>query len=302
MLSALAFAFARPRLASPPLNEHHMIMAHDAATTYLDGGLVDRWAKTQQDGGVRSLLDCGARAFDWRPKLKGGKLIMHHSSVDINYPMGAALDEAVAWAAVNGTSPDDLIVFHSWDCAGDGCDAAARAAFAARNITIIDDCSELDGLTLSEAATRAALPGGGAVLAVTGCLEDHYEPDVACSGYDLEADGAYTCYRNDSSRALPLTRMWNYLGNVSAAGPPADGRLYSHQALWQETDASVAIGVLHGSSLLEDERRSGLNALLSERVADGSFDARRANLVEVNNVCDGGAALLAALRAVKRSS
>ena len=69
--------------------------------------------------------------------------------------------------------------------------------------------------------------------------------------------------------------MWNYLGNVSAAGPPADG-LYSHQALWQETDASVAIGVLHGSSLLEDERRSGLNALLSERVADGSLDARRA--------------------------
>ena len=89
---------------------------------------------------------------------------------------------------------------------------------------------------------------------------------------------------------------------MSAAGPPADGRLYSHQALWQETDASVAIGVLHGSSLLEDERRSGLNAQLSERVADGSFDAKRANLVEVNNVCDGGAALLAALRAVKRSS
>ena len=135
---------------------------------------------------------------------------------------------------------------------------------------------------------------------MTGCLEDHYEPDVACSGYDLE-DDAYTCYGNDS-RTLPLTRMWNYLDNVSAAGPPADGRLYSHQALWQETDASVVIGVLHGSSLLEDERRSGLNALLSQRVADGSFDARRANLVEVNNVCDGGAALLAALRAVKRSS
>ena len=36
------------------------------------------------------------------------------------------------------------------------------------------------------------MPGGGAVLAATGCLEDHYEPD-ACSGYDLKADGAYTC-------------------------------------------------------------------------------------------------------------
>ena len=39
MLSALAFAFEQPRLESPPLNEHHMIMAHDAATTYLVGGL-----------------------------------------------------------------------------------------------------------------------------------------------------------------------------------------------------------------------------------------------------------------------
>ena len=57
---------------------------------------------------------------------------MHHSSVDINYPMGAALDEAVAWAAVNGTSPDDLVVFHSWDCAGDGCEASARAAVEER--------------------------------------------------------------------------------------------------------------------------------------------------------------------------
>ena len=138
-----------------------MIRAHDAATTYLDGGLVDRWAKTQQDGGVRSLLHCGARAFDWRPKLKGGKLIMHHSSVDINYPMGAALDEAVAWAAVNGTSPDDLIVFHSWIALATAA-TPRRAASAARNITIIDDCSELAGLTLSEAATRGARPGGGA--------------------------------------------------------------------------------------------------------------------------------------------
>ena len=34
---------------------------------------------------------------------------------------------------------------------------------------------------------------------------------------------------------------------VLAAGPPPDGQLYTVQALWEETAASVEIGTLHGS-------------------------------------------------------
>jgi len=69
------------------------------------------------------------------------------------------------------------------------------------------------------------------------------------------------------------------------------------QALWEESTDSVVVGELHGSTLLDDERRSGLNGLLAERVTSGVWDVSRINMVEVNNVCDGGNALLSALRA-----
>ena len=86
--------------ATTNVNEWPIIMAHDAATSYLKGGLlhqINNWAKTQQDGGPLGMLECGARAFDWRPKLKKGSLIMHHGSIDVNLPMGSALDDMVKW-------------------------------------------------------------------------------------------------------------------------------------------------------------------------------------------------------------
>ena len=40
---------------------------------------INDWAKTQPDGGAGGLLKCGARSFDWRPKIKSdGSVIMHH--------------------------------------------------------------------------------------------------------------------------------------------------------------------------------------------------------------------------------
>ena len=54
-----------------------MIMSHDAASTYLKGGAthpINNWTKTQPDGGPSALLDCGTRAFDWRPEIIDGKI------------------------------------------------------------------------------------------------------------------------------------------------------------------------------------------------------------------------------------
>lgn len=49
------------------LQEWPMIMAHDAATTYLDGNSEEiLFAKTQPSGGFKKLLDCGARSLDIR--------------------------------------------------------------------------------------------------------------------------------------------------------------------------------------------------------------------------------------------
>ena len=88
--------------------------------------------------------------------------------------------------------------------------------------------------------------------------------------------------------------MFSMLDGVNKKGPPADGLLWQMQALWQEAADSVVIGTLKGSSLLKDEVESGLNGLLAEWMLNGSWPT--ANFLEVNNVCDQGPALLAAIR------
>lgn len=320
LLAACCAAVSAKDPASTVLNEWPMIMVHDAATTYLQGGLlhqINDWAKTQPDGGAQGELNCGARGFDWRPSLQSdGTMKMHHGSVTIDHEMGSSLDEMVAWAAANGTAAADLVVLGITDCDGSGCAAAAQALLAARNITYVTECAELKGLTVGAAFAKAALPGGGAILATFDCWQENYDPAVACSGFGSTAparaaalrDGGgssgedaleYTCYSDSSTRSFPVGRMQAYIKKTVAAGPPADGQLYTTQCIWQESAASVTVGELHGSSLLADESRSGLNALVRGMVADGSIgNTSKINFLEVNNVCDGGPQLLATLRAI----
>ena len=66
------------------------------------------------------------------------------------------------------------------------------------------------------------------------------------------------------------------------------------QAIWQETAASVVLGTLHRSSLVLDEQRSGLNARLAAAIDAGEWS--RVGLLEVNDVCDNGTEISAALR------
>ena len=62
----------------------------------------------------------------------------------------------------------------------------------------------------------------------------------------------------------------------------------------------MTVGELHGSNLLEDESRSALNSMVASMIQDASElpDVSQLNMVEVNNVCDGGAELLSVLRAI----
>jgi len=106
--------------------------------------------------------------------------------------------------------------------------------------------------------------------------------------------GYYTCWRGGHASDFPLGRLLDALQRV-AARPPAAGQLAELQALWQETPSSVEIGIAHLSSLLKDEEQSGLNALLVQQISSGAF--QHIGLFEVNNACDHGPDLLAALRA-----
>ena len=338
------------------LDRWPMIMAHDAATTYLKGGalnVVDTWAKTQQDGGAAGLLLCGARAFDWRPALlSNGTVIMHHGGVHIDHTMASALDEMVRFAGTH-TLPEDLIFLGITGIeGGDKATLAVQSLLKARGIQWAPSCDSLKGMTVAQAATKYRLPGGGgAILAAFGCWAENYDPTVACSGYhhnsgsrssssssssgrstnhgtflhggggetgtevvaaftkgvgtNVKEDGKeeeeeYTCYNGSSTQSVPLSHMWSYINKTANIMPPGDGQLYTTQCIWQESTASVVIGELHGSSLLEDEVRSGLNWRLANRILSGQWpNPHGINMIEINNVCDGGPYLLSALRTLE---
>jgi hypothetical protein len=274
-------------------------MCHDAATTYLSKqSIVNKWAKTQPDGGTLGMLECGARAFDWRPKLlANGSLVMHHGNVQVSHDMGSAVKEIIAWLGVNGTATEELVVLGITDCdGGDNCTQAVSQLLKDLGVAFITNCSSLKDLTVTQAAQRAALPSGGSLLAINSCWVENYDPSIGCSGFGKKE--IYTCYNDSTTKDFPLQRMWKYLDSVSTTGPPLDGQLYTHQAIWQETDESVAIGELFGSSLLLDETWSNFNALVASRIESGQLNSSRINMVEVNNICDGGLRLLSVLRSL----
>ena len=237
------------------LNEWPMIMVHDAATTYLrEGHLLNRtvldWTITQPPVGTAGELNCGARGFDWRPTLQaGGKVVMHHGSVTIDYPMEDAIDEIIDWCA-NNTQPEDLVVLGVTDCSGSGCAAAVQKLLASRSIKWVTDCTDLKGLTVAAARAKYELPGGGFMMAIFDCWNENYVPANACSGYGgtvAEHDKAtardsaltYTCYADSKTKVFPVKRMMDYLDKVGNTPPDATGKLSTAQALWEETTESI---------------------------------------------------------------
>jgi hypothetical protein len=280
------------------LNHVPMIMTHDAGSGYLGKGVVNRWTKTQ-DGGLKAQLDCGARAFDARPGVNSsGALCWHHGSVEVDYPLGQSLSDVVDWC---GKNPTELVVLAFSDCEGSGCSQLLAKALLDANIPTITDCNDIKSMTFGQAKKRAHLASGGMLLALTGggepngvaCSYGNYHSDIACSGY--QGIKEYSCWTGSKTASIPLNQMFSMFGEVNSKSPPADGLLWQTQALWQESASSVEIGTLKGSSLIIDEQKSGLNAMLVEHVQNGSWPVL--NFLEVNDVCDQGLELLAAIKA-----
>lgn len=146
----------QPRQLSPtiPLLDFPFIMTHDAATGYLDEGLVENWAKTQSStmnvttssspppSGLSSpaftyqLLN-GARSFDARPYLDTSsssstssqvstdgmlpsnkeQLVFHHGSVVVHKPLEEAFQEIFKFAS-KPENRDELILLYINKCDG----------------------------------------------------------------------------------------------------------------------------------------------------------------------------------------
>jgi len=297
-------------LSIPP-NQWPMLFAHDFATGYLlSGGIVKKeemdWAQTQP-GSITKLLNCGARAFDWRGYFDGNDLIFHHGAVKVHQKMEDTLMEVKTWLS-NHTTELDFVLISSWDCENaDGfsnCSSLASDLYDKHGFYQFSQ-SDLTGMTMEKLLQRSKLDSGGfAAVMIEPPLSPYYNENLACAGYTFDKRNSksqytkaellsltYKCYSDSSSKQRPLDEMWAYVKNVTEL-PPAPDQLYSLQALWQETTDSVEIGVVEGGSLLKTEVWSNLNKLVLDRLDNFTY----VNLLEVNNLCDQGPNLLEKLR------
>ena len=306
MLTAMCWAYGMKDPRSTIISQWPMIAAHDAATSYLKPGLINQWAKTQNSGGISAMLDCGARFFDWRPKLKSdGSLIMHHGPINVDYQMSKVLDELILWSLNRTDSPEkNFVVLGITDCdGGSACTKATRNELERHNITFLSDCTMLSNLTV---ASAMSLSPSGPILAIGSCWNENYDPNVTCTGFLKTQVGSinpnalnpnrleYTCYNDSSTKSFPFNRMLNYI-NMTLSSGSTKNTMFAVQVLWQETPASIIVSGLHKSNIILDETRSELNHIIATKIMNGEINISRINLLEINNVCDGGQALMQAI-------
>jgi hypothetical protein len=280
---------------------------------------INTWTITQgvsdKSKAITDQLNCGARALDLRPHVnKKGELIFHHDVIEVHVPFSQVMQEIVTWSGSH-TGDDDLVLAMMSHCDGSNCMDLTTKALAAAGVPVAD-CGQVSSMTLGSALSYSKLANGGHVLAVFDCVDDNWVESNTCSGHrnrrlaekDQEPTsnvstlkgnsfpGFYGCWTDDNTHSYPVDRIFNYLKDVSKRGSRG-GRLYSMQALWQETKTTVELGLLDLSSLLIDEKNSKLNQQVADAVKQGPGGMfPHINLLEVNNVCDGGKDLLAALR------
>ena len=193
----------RPWLADLALNRVPMLQAHDAGTVYLNvssdalAEVALRFARTQSGGSVTALLDCGARAFDWRPALDAASsaLGFAHGPVFVNHSMEAAAREVAAWADAHAAEAEDARVLRVVADCGGACADAATAAFGRAGVPVVvgdTACAAASDYTLAAAMAASLLPGGGHALALFSCPQaptNTYDDRLSCTGFFNVSEG-----------------------------------------------------------------------------------------------------------------
>eukprot|EP01039_Chlorochromonas_danica_P003989 gene3989-4364_t len=270
-------------------------MTHDAATGELvekRDAIVADWSKTQSVGLVDQ-LNCGARAFDYRPVLgKDNVIYAQHGGVTIHKPMKSSLLEIIQWTLAHPTELVLLYLSH-WDNDNGVTQEAVQALLTDLHVPSVTNCADLSmnystALSLSRRSTL-----GGHLLAVFDCMDENFDSSITCYGR------RFVCYDSwpKNTKEKPFQAMQNYLHDTTASDPTSQSvNLWMTQGHWQSSVLSVGLGALHRSTLLLDEERSQINAFLAQAIRNGSYPYM--NILEVDNVCDGGNDLLAALQSV----
>jgi len=233
-------------------------------------------------------------------------LMFHHGVIDIPKPVSAGLDDVLEWASKHQNGALDMVFLLGSHCEGDQCEQRFEAELKKRGIRTIST-TELKGKTVADLVKLSTLPTGGAVLAVLDWDRDgnvNYDENVQC----VEAITLQKCFTNsipfvDSPvpgmpgllhyGPGPLDRMMKYIHKTVEDGHPADGSLWGVQCLWQQSGTAFA-ALKRGP--VKQEEFSGLNKLVTKKIKDGEIDSSKLNIVGVDNVCDGGLGLAAALQ------
>ena len=229
--------------------------------------------------------------------------------VVVHKQMKDAVSEVISWCDAH---PEELVIFYLTSCDGDeGCKEAALDLMSTLGVYTISDCSELETLTIDDANAMARLPSGGSLLGLYDCVDQQYDPSVNCYGKEF---ACYECWDRENTE-YPWEKMATYMDSATNQVPTSDGRLWMAQvcptcclghsklifmcpqAHWQSTAGSITIGTLHNSSLLLDEQRSGMNQWTATSIREGRF--KHLNIVEVDNVCDGGLDILDAIKSTQ---
>lgn len=217
-------------------------------------------------------------------------------------------------------------VHHAPDCLSRVKSAVKKAGIPSLS------CDGLLNATVGSALQLSQLADGGHILAYLNCNNPDpsfvtFDEDLACAGFTdpnetatwreevdkcLAADQGmwancfqaldglfntslhYSCYPGGLNREFAFQRLLAFNTNLSSLPPP--NYFYSLMGAWASTDESVAMGFLQNSSLIQEEKESGLNARLTGWVQDGMFK-HVPSMIGINNVCNGGLELMQALRA-----
>lgn len=302
------------------------MFSHDAATGYLRAGQPNPWGQAitlyakNQVGDAYQQLDDGARALDLRPMLlANGTMIYHHGGVNIPVSMERLTDDVVRWCADN---PSELVLLlHSelgyedastvYDGNGDLLAIAAMQNVYDKASVPYVECGDVDGLTVGDVMEMAALPNGGYALALDGhdqyasfCGKSNWIESQIVTCYPYGMNSTVRCTNGKNS--MPMQMLKEYIlasanneatDDYNTLGPPAN--LQAHpfnevQALWQVSGKSAATGLAHLSSLLDDNRRSHVNAEMVNMIWDGEFS--QISLFAIDNVHLNGNAILSVLR------
>lgn len=265
-----------------PLNVFPMIMAHDAASGEIvpeRDHIVSDWTKTQSSGLIDQ-LNCGARSFDYRPILKDSTLYAHHGGIVIYVPMESSLQDIIGWSEAH---PSDLIILYISHYEGDGCQEEAVKLLQKYSVYTVQDCNQLKNLTYGDALNLSMLVNGGHLLALFDCTNEFYDDSINC--YNAK----YTCYDSwpKGTSSIPFDNLSTYLLTTTKSNPTVSSPdTWMAQAHWQSTAGSVTLGTLHNSSIVQDERRSGINTWINKQVLNQAFIYL--NYLELDEVCDQG--------------